>query len=72
MLPSLLPDLLTMLGIIGRVKRIVNAHNDDQRPGEGNQDTVGDQSVRVVRFTPSKWVIAGHDGGNVIAPETKK
>jgi len=65
MLPGLLPELLTMLGIVGRVKGIVNSDDDDQGPAEGHQKAVGIQGVRIMRFTPGKGVVASHDGGQV-------
>lgn len=68
LLPSLLPDLLTMLRIVRRMKGIVNSEHDDKRPGEGHQNAVSSQSVRMMRFTPSKRIIGSHDGEKVTAP----
>jgi hypothetical protein len=63
-LPSLLPQLLTMLRIIRRVEGIVEAENHHEQPGEGYQNTVGVQGARMMRFPPSKRIVGSH-GWNV-------
>jgi hypothetical protein len=40
MLISLLPDLLALLGIVGRMDGVVDADHHNQSPGEGYKDPV--------------------------------
>lgn len=57
---SLLPNLLTMLGVIGGVDRIINANNHDQRPCEGHKDPIESQCMSVMSLTPSKRIVPRH------------
>lgn len=61
MLISLLPNLLALLSVVGRVNRVVDADHHDQSPGEGYKDPVGIQRVGTVSFASSEW-IEYHDG----------
>lgn len=56
MLISLLPNLLALLGVVGRVNRVVDADHHDQSPCEGYKDPVGIQRVGAVSFASSEWV----------------
>lgn len=56
MLISLLPNLLALLGVIGRVNRVVDADHHDQSPCEGYKDSVGIQRASAVSFASSERV----------------
>lgn len=56
MLISLLPDLLALLNIVGRVDGVVNADHHDYSPGEGYKDPVCIQRVGAVSFASSERV----------------
>lgn len=62
MLIRLLPNLLALLGVVGRVNRVVDADHHDQSPCEGYKDTVGIQRVGAVSVASSEWVEWCHDG----------
>lgn len=64
MLISLLPDLLTLLDIVGGVDGVVNAKYDDQGPGKGHEDAVEVQRLGVMRLAPGEWVVWHFDGGS--------
>ena len=40
--------------------RVVNAKDDDKRPGEGHQNAVGVQRMSIMRLAPSKRIVGGH------------
>lgn len=61
MLITLLPKLLALLGVVGRVNRVVDADHHDQSPCEGYKDPVGIQRVGAMGFASSEWVEC-HDG----------
>lgn len=52
----LLPNIVSMLHIIRLVKRIVDASDQHQSPGEHRQHLIRDQTVAVVRFASSEGV----------------
>lgn len=56
----LLPDLLALLHIIWRVDGVVDAHDDDQRPGEGHENAIRIQRLSTMRLAPSKGIKASH------------
>lgn len=56
MLISLLPELLALLRVIGRVQGVVDADHHDQSPGEGYKDPVGIQRVGAMSFASSERV----------------
>lgn len=60
MLVGLLPNLLAALGVIGRVKRIVDSDDNDQSPGEGHEDPVKIQRMGIMRLSTGEGVIGRH------------
>lgn len=57
MLIGLFPDLMAVLDIVGRVGGIVEAHNEHQRPREGNEHTMACQGDSSMRFPFSEGII---------------
>lgn len=62
MLLRLLPELLALLDIVRTMEGVVDADDDDQSPGEGDEDPVEVQGVRVVSLTASEGIVRSHDG----------
>lgn len=60
MLVTLLPELLAAFGIVGRVKGVIDSHDDDHSPGEGYKDPVQVQGVGIMRLTTGEGVIDRH------------
>lgn len=60
MLVALLPELLAAFGIVGRVKRVIDSHDDDHGPGEGYKDPVQIQGVGIMRLTTGEGVVGRH------------
>lgn len=56
MLIGLLPELLALLGIVGRVNGMIDADHYDQSPGERYKDSVCIQRTGAVSFASSERV----------------
>lgn len=60
MLIRLLPDLLALLHIIWGVDGVVDANDDDQRPGEGHENAIRIQRLSTMCLAPSKGIKVDH------------
>lgn len=59
---GLLEDTMAMLHIVRRVHRVINAHDDHQRPRERDEDTVCRQGRGRVGFVAGKGIVCRVNG----------
>lgn len=57
MLVTLLPELVSILDVVGLMDGIVDAYDDDERPGERDENAVCDEGIPAIGLALGEGVV---------------